>query len=448
MTVLIFLFFGNAIIAQDRGPRVARILWQDQERNTLMWGEVHGGSKWIVSASPIPGFPAIDTISQNMVRMKQADGVLMVVMNSVADGDRLSGWVAVDTGVREEPHGDHSHWQFVAKPSVRGSRIDKNPGNRLQLSLYNERFYVTGGTRNGFTRFAPSELLSKSAAECGSVYSGAAGYGPVAVVDDTVAYAVRTESPADHSLIDVISLKASGEDVPVYSFTVPAGGIHAATTNSGRVFLAAADRICRVDADLKLSGTGDSIVVNQIDLGMDRAVVQPNQGTGFVNHRNYVLFSAEEPGRKFSLCLLDAKSASPSLVKVPVEVDDGLSLTSPEVVLASGGRRYAFLFHDRTDRDSSAQEKLTIVDLDPNGDRNLSDARIVRTIPVGRSGGGSTFGQRSVSFCSEGRIACFTNPGDGTIWVMTLRDLTVRARSIVRGVPTGIVTIGAPEHKH
>ena len=134
------------------------------------------------------------------------------------------------------------------------------------------------------------------------------------------------------------------------------------------------------------------------------------------------------------------------MIKLPIDVADGLALTTPEVVLASGGKRYAFLFHDR--KVGELQEQLTIVDLDPNGDRNLSDAKIAKTIPVGPSKVDGHHGHHSVSFDSEGRLACFTNPGDGTIWVMTLKDLTIRAKSVVGGTPGQIVAIGAPEYQH
>ena len=59
-------------IADDPGPRVARVLWQDRDKDVLMWGEVHGGEKWIVSASPVKGFPKLDTEKQDLVQMEHA----------------------------------------------------------------------------------------------------------------------------------------------------------------------------------------------------------------------------------------------------------------------------------------------------------------------------------------------------------------------------------------
>ncbi|MCA9010077.1 MAG: hypothetical protein KDB01_10040, partial [Planctomycetaceae bacterium] len=142
----------------------------------------------------------------------------------------------------------------------------------------------------------------------------------------------------------------------------------------------------------------------------------------------------------------DATAAQPTVVKLPIDTAVGLSLTAPEVVLASGGKRYAFLFQDR--QEGEIQEQLTIVDLDPNGDRNFSDAAVAKTIPVPASKVDGHDGHHSISFDSEGRTACFTNPGEGTIWVISLRDLNVRAKAIVGGTPGEIIAIGAPEHKH
>ena len=89
-----------------------------------------------------------------------------------------------------------------------------------------------------------------------------------------------------------------------------------------------------------------------------------------------------------------------------------------------------------------------MVNLDPNGDRNLSDATIVKTLEVGASQVEGHSGHHGIAFDSEGRYACITNPGDGTIWVLTLKDLTIQFKSLVGGVPTAINAIGAASHHH
>ncbi len=441
--------FGTTTIsvADDRGPRVARLLWQDRDKDVLMYGEVHAGEKWIVSASPVKGFPKLDVEKQDLVQMEHAGGHLLIGVRDNDDGKFQSGWITVDTGVREEPHGDHSHWKFVSAPSVKSSRLDTEQGNPAHLYLYNGNFYMANDKKNGFTQLDPKDLAARPAEQCGSFFTGGGNHITMAAVDNKVCYSTWIDGGGPNmGRVDVVNLKKTDGDKLAYSFNLPTGVIHGATANSGRVFFAPADGVCWVDADTSLTKTAETVVVNHISLGKEEGAEKSNRTGAFVNQRNWVLFTTGGPEGKSSLCMIDAKAAQPSVIKLPINVADGLSLTTPEVVLASGGKRYAFLFQDR--KEGEIQEQLTIVDLDPDGDRNFSDARIAKTIPVGASKVDGHHGHHSVSFDSEGRLACFTNPGDGTIWVMSLKDLTVRAKSIVGGTPTAICAMGAPEHKH
>ena len=441
------LLLSSVANADDPGPRVARVLWQDRDKDVLMWGEVHGGEKWIVSASPVKGFPKLDVEKQDLVQMEHAAGHLLVGVRDNDDGKFQSGWIVIDTGVREEPHGDHSDWKFVSSPSVKSSRLNADQGNPAHLYLYNDHFYMANDKKNGFTQIDPKDLSSKPAQDCGTFCAGGGNHITMAAVDNTVCYSTWIDGGGPNmGRVDVVNLKKSDGDKIAYSFKLPTGVIHGATANSGRIFFAPADGVCWVDADMSLTKTAETVVVNHISLGKEEGAEKPNRTGAFVNQRNWVLFTTGSPEGKSSLCLLDAKAAQPTVIKLPIEVADGLSLTTPEVVLASGGKRYAFLFQDK--KEGEAKEQLTIVDLDPNGDRNLSDAVIAQTMPVGASKVDGHHGHHSVSFDSEGRLACFTNPGDGTIWVMTLKDLTVRAKSVVGGTPGAVVAIGAPEHKH
>ncbi len=434
-------------VADDPGPRVARLLWQDRDKDVLMWGDVHAGEKWVVSASPVKGFPRLDVEKQDLVQMEHAAGYLLVGVRDNAEGAFQSGWIAVDTGVREEPHGDHSHWKFGKSPSVKSSQMDVEQGNPAHLYLYDGQFYMANDRKNGFTRFDPKILATKPGEQAGQFFEGGGSHITLAAVDNNVCYSTWIDGGGPNmGRVDVVNLKQTDSNKPAYSFHLPTGVIHGATANSGRVFFAPADGVCWVDADISLTRTAETVVVNHISLGQEEGAEKPNRTGAFVNQRNWVLFTTGGPEGKSSLCMIDAKAPQPAVIKLPIDVADGLSLTTPEVVLASGGKRYAFLFHDR--KEGEIQEQLTIVDLDPNGDRNFSDARIAKTMPVGASKVDGHHGHHSVSFDSEGRLACFTNPGDGTIWVMSLKDLTVRAKSIVGGTPGAICAMGAPEHKH
>lgn len=452
--VLLFLsvlvFNMTAVVnGADYGPQVARLLWQDRDKGALRWGSVHAGQKWVVTAADVKGFPQLDTEKQSLTQMRQVDGLLLMGVRDNDQGRFQSGWIAVDTGVRKEAHGDHFHWRFMGAPAVKGSRLDAEQGNPAHLYVYNNIFYMAQDAKGGFTQLTPKDLAARPAQYSSSFRSGGGGHITLAAVDNTVSYATWIDAEGPNTgRVDVVSLRQPAGSPPAYSLTLPSGGIHGATTNSGRVFFAPADGICWVDADPGLRQTAETVKVHHISLGTPDGAEQPARTGAFVNQRNWVMFTVNGGAEQSALCLLDAKAPQPQVVKLAIPVAAGLALTSPEVVLASGGKRYAFLFHDRQSADAQEQEQLTIVDLDPNGDRNFADARIAQTIPVGASKVDGHHGHHAVSFDSEGRLACFTNPGDGTIWVMSLRDLTIRAKSIVGGTPEAIIAIGAPEHHH
>jgi hypothetical protein len=237
----------------------------------------------------------------------------------------------------------------------------------------------------------------------------------MAAVDNAVCYSTWIDGGGPNmGRVDVVNLKKAEGDKTAYSFNLPTGVIHGATANSGRVFFAPADGVCWIDADTSLSKTAETVVVNHLSLGKDEDAEKPNRTGAFVNHRNWVLFTTGGGESKSSLCLMEANATPPRIVKLPIAVEEGLTLTTP----------------------------------DPNGDRNFSDAAISKTLPVGASKVDGHNGHHAIGFDSEGRIACFTNPGEGSIWVLSLKDLTIRAKSIVGGTPGAIVAIGAPEHKH
>lgn len=134
-------------------------------------------------------------------------------------------------------------------------------------------------------------------------------------------------------------------------------------------------------------------------------------------------------------------------MKVKIPVADGLRLTTPETVL-SLGNRYALVFQDRTDADSEVQEQLTVVELDPNRDRDFRDARVKTTIPVGASRIVGHHGHHAIAFDAYGRYAVFTEPGEGIVNVFSLKDMKVVARFKVGGSPDSIVAVGAQDHFH
>jgi hypothetical protein len=439
--------------APNYGERVTRIVWQDRASKSLWWGEVFRSQKWTITAAPIPNFPKLNTELQDLSQMKHADGIVVVGVRAKRSNDGQtadSGWIAIDSGVRAVPHGNHSDWTYPRLPSIRTTRLSANGGNPAHMYVYDGRFYLANDAAAGFSSLNPADLLRTPGEPAAPAWSGGGGHITLAAVANSVCYSTWIDAEGDNAgKVDVINLQKTAAENPAYSFKLPSGVIHGATANSGKVFFAPKDGICWVKADQSPSANADSTVVHHLPLGTDPENQQPLRTGAFTNHRNWVLFTTGH-GDQAALCLLNAAEDQPKIVKLPIPVVDGLTLTSPEVILAAGGRRLAFLFQDRTSSETpeSPKEQLTVVELDPNRDRSFEDARILQNIPVGPSRVQGHSGHHSVAFDSEGRHALITNPGDGTIWVLTLNDLQIKGKSIVGGEPGAIAAIGAPSHHH
>lgn len=427
--------------------RITRIFWQDRSSATLKWGDVYSGEAWTLKPAEVSGFPKLDAARQNLVQMKQSEGLLLVGVRDDDSGKFQSGWVAVDTGVRAVSHGNHFDWKYQQAPAVKTSTLNAEQGNPAHLYLYDGAFVMANDSRNGFTWLSPGGLL-KGTTGTGVTrfYSGGGNHITLAAVGNTVCYATWIDGGGPNKgRVDVVNLRSTGSE-PAYSFHLPSGVIHGATVNSGRVFFAPEDGVCWVNADpgVRLKTEAD-VRIEHLSLGKDEESGKALRTGAFNNHRNWVLFTTG-PAEHSALCLIDAKAAKPEIIRVPLEVKDGFSLVSPEVVLAAGGKRYAFVFEDRAEGD--LPEELNVIDLDPNGDRVFSDAKLVKTFTVGASRVEGHHGHHSIAFDDNHRYAFIANPGDSTIQVLSLADLEIKGTIKTEGAPEAILAIGAVEHHH
>lgn len=452
ITIIIFAFASNIanptpLQAQSVRQKVmTRIFWQDRESGRLSYADLKTSDRWSMQRGWIKGFPTLDSEKQSLVQMKQSDGILLVGVRDTESGEHQSGWVAVDTGVFEEPHGNHTHWKYTRVPSVTQKKLDAEQGNPAHVYVYHRNFFVANDSKNGFTMLFPNRLRNPADTAATQFFNGGGNHITLAAVDNKVAYSSWIDGGGPNTgRVDVVNLQKATPEI-AYSFQLPTGVIHGATANSGKVFLAPTDGICWVEVDGNLIKSADDVQVNHLSLGVDSETEKPLRTGAFANSRNWVLCSTGSADQS-ALCLMNAASPAPEIIKVPIDVQDGLKLTTPVTVL-SLGRRYAFLFQNRTDAESDVQEKMTIVELDPNKDRDFSDAKVKMSIDVGASMVSGHHGHHALTFDAYGRYAIYTEPADGLISVMSLRDFRTVARFRVGGVPDSILAVGAPEHFH
>lgn len=448
LLAIVILGFGSNFVQAAPPEQMARVFWQDREDKTLMWGELMkiGSGLTFRNGGQVQGFPKLDKERNELVQMERIGSVLLVGVRDDDDGKLLSGWVAVDVGVDEMPHGNHSDYNYRNPPKVIASVLDQSQGNPAHLYVYDREFFLANDSLNGYTRLSPAQITRGGHGSKGTFHRGGGGHITLAAIEQKVGYGTWIHGGGpEMGRIDVSNLTKTNEESIAYSFHLPVGGLHGATANSGRIFFAPSDGVYWVDADRELKLTPDTVAANHLSLGKDEENDRPWRTGAFVNHRNWVLFTTGSAEHS-TLCLIDAAASKPSIVRVPIDVADGLSLVTPEVVATASGKRYAFVFQNK--KEGEVQENVTVVDLDPNRDRNFADAAIAKSIHVGPSKVDGHYGHHSVSFDDDAVFGLMSNPGSGEIWIMSLTNTSVIGKYRVGGMPTKVTVVGGEASKH
>ncbi len=426
--------------AQDSKPAttakpriVSRVFWQDTNASSIRCADLQRGDQWKLVTEEVAGLPKLDSES-SFVQMEEVDGVLVAGVHDQQDGALQSGWLAIDTGVVKDEHGDHFHWKFQGKPRVAVSKLDTQQGNPAHVYQYDNQFFLANDKLNGFTVLDPVGL--KAGKPAAKFISAGGGHITIAASENKVAYATWIDREGDNQgRVDVVPLTDSGK--PGYSIHLPSGGIHGATANSGRVFFAPADGICWTDADPELVRK-QNVTINHLSLGAD-ANGKPYRAGAFTNHLNCVLFVTGS-GKNARLCMIDARSPKPAIVSLSLDVPNGATVTPPVVARTAKGKHFAFVFQESTD--GQVPERLLVIDLDTNGDNQLNDMTLKNSIEVGASQIQGHNGHHELTTTASGRIALISNPGSNSIWLLDLSDLTIQARFSVSGSPGRLIAVG------
>lgn len=437
-----FGLIATTSLAQQQGnsstekPRtIARLVWQDTAEQTLRWGDLQRtGNEWKLSPAAVEGIPKLDPETQNYVQMEPIDNALIAGIHDSERGAIGSGWIAMDLGVEMEAHGDHFHARYPRSPKVVHTLVNTDQGNPAHVYRYNNRIYIANDTKNGFTIVTPPK--ARDGSWKAEFFSGGGNHITLAAAADRWCYATWADREGEHAgRVDLVST-TSGNTTATRSFKLPYGGLHGATFNSGKIFFAPSDGICVI------AGDGNSVsteAIQHISLGSDPQSDRPNRTGAFANLRSWVLFNYGA-GDQAKIGLIDASKPKVQLLDLSVPAGEGLSLSTPEVFSAANGKEYAWVVHHR--RNSEQVEKLTAIDLDPNGDKNFNDASIVKTLELGSSKIEGHSGFHEIALLPNRRAACITNPGDGTLWIVSIANLEVLAKLSTGGSPTRVVAFG------
>jgi len=434
---------------QEPAPRkIARLVWQDDASLSLRWADLErSNSDWSLKPQEIPKAPKLDAERQKFSQMQRLGNSLIVGIRDDDQGQFSSGWLAVDSGVTLEEHGDHHHAHYDRPPTIAATQLDTHQGNPAHVYRIGKRVFMANDSKQGFTILAASSDGSARGFDT-KFHTGGGSHITLASVDDRYCFATWPDRDGENAgRIDVVSIqpeptsrllpKTPQSPKPVENFKTHSGGLHGATSNSNRVFFAPSDGVDWIDASQ--FKPGESPVVEHIDLGKDPDSGKPFRTGAFENHSSYVLF-AYGSGPDSKLGMVDARGKNVSLQAVSIDATDGLALETPVAFRAGNDKDYAWIVHHR--RGSESQEKLTSVELDPNGDGRFDDARIHKQLAIGASKIANHSGMHSIALLPDRRTACISMPGDGTLWIVSIYGMEVLAKLHVGGTPTKLETFG------
>ncbi|MDB5340725.1 MAG: hypothetical protein JWN70_6344 [Planctomycetaceae bacterium] len=430
-------------------PRVlTRIFFQDDDARALKWADVLAAEPPRLGAvRMIKGFPTLDIKRQNLVQMEVAKGKLLVGVRDDDDGKFQSGWVLIDTGVEEDNHGDHSHWDYPRPPTVLASVLDEKQGNPAHVYCYDDVFYLANDKLGGFTRFDPAGIKrDDDVAKIRSRavrFSGGGGHITLAAAGGKVAYSTWIDRDGPNKgRVDVTSL--AGDSKVQYSLNLPHGGIHGATTCYGKAFFAPSDGLCWIKVNSNPNLDPKTIQVNHVSLGKDGE--KPRRTGSFEVWGNCVGFVTGS-GSNAAAGFIDASRSVLEVVQVPLHLADGSRPVGPSIVKPRRGAPLALVFHDHP-ADVESTCKLSLIELNLAADGNLVGGKRLEVKDVGNCRVDGHSGHHAVGFDDDRRAAIFTNPGDGTLTLLSLEDRKKVAEFRVGGVPSKIVCVGGSGTGH
>lgn len=421
---------------------VMRVFFQDAESATLRWADLLATTPPQLSTPQVvAGFPQLDPQRQSLVQMAAAGGKLLVGVRDDEDGEFQSGWVLVDSGVEEEDHGDHSHWYYNSAPQVIATQLDEAQGNPAHLYCYEGVFYLANDRNGGFTRLDPS-AIPQGADEAqirslAAFHVGGNGHITLAVAGELAFATWLSRDETNARRIDATRVSPTGSSEIAYSFHANSGRLHGATSASGKVFFAPAEGIDWIDVAASTRAAGDT-VVHHLDLGSEEGVAY--RTGAFLNHGGHVLFLSGRGPQSF-LGLIDARRESPEIKRVAVDVDPASRASAPAVVDTRAFGAIVTVFHDHP-QEVDAPNVASVIQLDPNRDGDYSDARLLKRIDVGPSRVEGHGGHHAMVTDAAGRFALISNPGDSSVQILSLADLSPQSTATLSFVPGSVVAIG------
>ena len=313
--------------------------------------------------------------------------------------------------------------------------LDAKQGNPAHVYRYGDNIYIANDKNNGFTQIRPATGEGSSTAK---FFRGGGGHITLAAVADRIAYGTWIDRSGDNAgRVDVIDLRNQSTE-PRYSFKLPIGGIHGAAACGNRVYFAPANGVCWVNCDFDFVKSGDTVAIEHLSLDEGPDGTEYRTGA-FESIEDHILCIANSKSGRPALCVINATAPQPTVTRIPCsDLQEGLKLSTVSATKIVGNKCFAFAFAEG----EGLKESLLVFELDPNGDHNFEDARLVNSILIGPSKIEGHFGHHSITFLGDQKMAVIANPGDGTLSVFDLFEQEVIQSVDIGGEPTHLMRYG------
>ena len=420
--VLLATLTTNASAQNVRETTIMRVFWQDAVTQKLSYANLTASSRWNLRRGWVSGFPALDPATQTLGDMVAADGQVIVSVEAGSD-TAAGGWLCLDSGAFEEPHGNHTHWKYTRRPRVRQSELAAGRGQSAGL-IEHAGTVVHADSTGACTLLTPGQLkLGGDRGIRKLTLPEPARFGLLDGSRLITVWETDAIAAANYQLTQTLQPDSRSANLG----TNLAGVVH----NSGHTFVSHSQGLTRA------TPATDAATHQALDIS--EPVSRPT------SQLQWVLATAGT-GADARLCLTNATAPVPNIVQLPIPGPAGTRPLPPRTTL-SLGKRYAFIVQQSASSETSAPEQLIVVLLDPNKDKDFSDARIHRTIDLGTKAALTT-ADRDICFDAYGRHAVISSPSDGILTVLSLAKMNIVARFKVGGAPGRLVSVGAAEHFH
>ena len=118
----------------------------------------------------------------------------------------------------------------------------------------------------------------------------------------------------------------------------------------------------------------------------------------------------------------------------------GEAISTPTTMKSRYGDTLAVVFGQH--KESPEDDRMLVVNLDPNRDGRFDDAQFKGAIDVGPNQMVGHSGYHAATMLPDRRHLAITNPGDGSLWVISLSDLNVVAKLDLDGTPSRLLAVG------